>query len=104
MTQHSNVARIAGQMAGAGRIRTRAMFGQYGVYCDDTFIGVICNDRLFVKVTKAGRTSAPDLPLEPAYDGAKPSLAIPEDRIEDGEWLSRLIRTTTDALAKPAKR
>ncbi len=46
-------------MAGAGVIRTRPMFGEYGVNCDDTFIGLICNDQLFFKPTEVGRDLAP---------------------------------------------
>lgn len=78
------------------------MFGEWGVYCDGTFFGVICGGTLFVKPTDAGRALGDGLPEKPAYQGAKPSLAIPEDRIEDADWLSKLVRITVDNL--PAKK
>ncbi|MEL6751416.1 MAG: TfoX/Sxy family protein [Pseudomonadota bacterium] len=89
----------AEQIAGAGTIRTKAMFGEFGFYCDDIFCGAICDNTLFVKATDAGRELAPDIALAPAYKGAKPSLKIPEERLEDAEWLSQLVAATRDALA-----
>jgi len=89
---------IAEQMAGAGAIRTRRMFGHYGIYCDDRFVGVICGDRLFLKVTAAGHGLAPDLALEPGYDGAKPGPAIPDQGVEDADRLAALVRATRDGL------
>ena len=39
----------------------------------------------------------------PPYPGATPSLLI-EDQIEDGEWLSELVRITTRELPEPKKK
>ena len=98
----SNVDFICEQMAGAGAITWRKMFGEYGVYCDAKFIGVICDDMLFLKPTKPGREFAPDVTLAPAYDGAKPSLRIAPEQVEDADWLVALVRRTHEAL--PAKK
>ncbi|WP_226779462.1 TfoX/Sxy family protein [Oceaniglobus trochenteri] len=100
-SQQGTVDFIVGQMAGAGTVSARPMFGEYGVYCEGKFIGVICNDRLFVKPTAAGRAHGVDLPEKPAYEGAKPSLAVPEDRVEDADWLAGLIRATWGDLPAP---
>ena len=53
-SQQSTVDFICEQMSGAGDISARKMFGEYGVYCDAKFIGVICNDMLYLKPTTAG--------------------------------------------------
>lgn len=45
---------VAEQLQDAGRIRTKRMFGEYGLYCDDVFFAVICDDQLFVKATPQG--------------------------------------------------
>ena len=45
---------VAEQLREAGIIRSRKMFGEYGLYCDGIFFAVICDDQLFVKVTPAG--------------------------------------------------
>ena len=43
---------MAEQLREAGAIRSRKMFGEYGLYCDDVFFAVVCDDQLFVKVTR----------------------------------------------------
>jgi len=100
MSQQAIVDYFCEQMGGAGAISSRRMFGEYGVYCDGKFIGVICNDQLFVKITKAGEALAADLDRSPPYKGAKPSFLIPEELIEDRDWLAALVRATHDDLPR----
>ena len=64
----------AGQLAGAGEISWKRMFGEYGLYCDGLFFATICDDQLFFKPTEAARRLQPDLPLAPPYQGAKDYL------------------------------
>lgn len=99
-SQQSVVDYICEQMAGAGEISSRPMFGEYGIYCDATFIGVICRDTLFLKITKTGEALAAGLERAPPYDGAKPSFLIPEDRIEDRDWLAAMVGATRDGLPR----
>lgn len=94
---------ICEQMDNAGQISARKMFGEYGVYCDGKFIGVICDDALFLKVTQAGQDFAPNLALKPAYKGAKPSFYIPQDKIEDNDWLNAFVKLTHDNLPSKKK-
>ncbi len=83
----------------------RRMFGEFGLHSGGTFFGVICNDQLFVKPTAGGRAFIGNVVEAPPYPGAKNSLLI-EDRIEDSEWLSELVRITVRELPppKPKKR
>lgn len=101
-SRQNTVDYISGQMAAAGTVSARKMFGEYGVYCDGVFIGVICNDTLYLKPTSEGAAQAPELEHAPAYEGAKPSLLIPEDKLDDTEWLAALVALTRDHL--PAKK
>ena len=78
----------------------KPMFGEFGLYSDGKFFGVICDNRLFVKPTQGGRAFIEDVVEAPPYPGAKPSLLI-EDRIEDAEWLSELVRITARELPAP---
>lgn len=89
------------QMAGAGDVAVRAMFGEYGAYCDGKIVALICNDQLFFKPTEPGRAHMGTVTEAPAYRGAKPSLLVTLDQCEDGEWLSRLIALTAAALPPP---
>jgi len=91
---------LADQMAGAGEISYRKMFGEYAVYLDGKVVALVCDNRLFVKPTAAGRAYI-GAPVEaPAYPGAKNSFLI-EDAFEDREWISELIRITARDLPAP---
>ena len=91
---------LADQMAGAGEISYRKMFGEYAVYLDGKVVALVCDNQLFVKPTAAGRAYI-GAPVEaPAYPGAKNSFLI-EDAFEDREWISELIRITARDLPAP---
>lgn len=97
MASHADfVDYVADQMQQAGVIRSRRMFGEYGLYCDGVFFAVICGDQLFVKITPAGQAAFPDLPKTPPYEGAKDYFLV-ED-VEDREQLAKLVRVTCEAL------
>lgn len=81
----------------------RKMFGEYAVYCEGKVVALICDNRLFVKPTDAGRSWIGDPVEAPAYPGAKPSYLI-EEHLDDREWLSRLIRLTAQELPEPKPR
>ncbi len=102
----SFVAFVLEQMASAGAITSRKMFGEHAVYCDGKVVALVCDDQLFVKPTPAGRAlaaEAGETAEAPAYPGAKPSLLI-QEHLEDAEWLARLVRATADALPTPKPR
>ena len=91
---------LADQMAGAGEISHRKMFGEYAVYLGGKVVALVCDNQLFVKPTAAGRAFI-GAPVEaPAYPGAKNSFLI-EDAFEDREWISELIRITARDLPAP---
>jgi TfoX/Sxy family transcriptional regulator of competence genes len=73
------------------------MFGEYALYSNEKVVGLICDNQLFIKSTSEGRSFAGALTESPPYPGGKPALLI-DDRIEDREWLSELIRITERAL------
>jgi TfoX/Sxy family transcriptional regulator of competence genes len=104
MASHQDfVDYVAEQLRDAGAIRSRKMFGEYGLYCDDVFFAVICDDQFFVKVTPQGEAAFPNLPKAPPYEGAKDSFLL-ED-IENREQMTELVRTTCQALkSKPPKK
>ena len=66
MASHQDfVNYVAEQLREAGTIRSRKMFGEYGLYCDGVFFAVICDDQFFVKATPAGEAAFPNLPEAP---------------------------------------
>ena len=63
MASHKDfVDYVAEQLREAGAIRSRKMFGEYGLYCDDVFFAVICDDQFFVKVTPRVKRRSPACP------------------------------------------
>jgi DNA transformation protein and related proteins len=92
------------QMAGAGDIRSRMMFGEYVIYCDDKVVALVCDNQLFFKVTETGRAVVKDPVLGPPYPGAKNSFVIDREDWEDVDYLCRLARVTTDALPQSKKK
>ena len=105
-TDRRTVDYLVDQMAAAGAVTARPMFGEYGVYCDGKMIGIIGDEQLFIKPTVGGRALASDAEEASPYPGAKPHLLIDADRWEDREWLADLVRVTAVELPapKPAKR
>lgn len=103
-TSPSTVEYTLEQMHGAGAVRARKMFGEYTVYCDDGVVGVICRDQLYLKPTNAGATLEPGLVRAPPYKGAKPSMVIPADLLDDPDRLSALVRATARELPVPKKK
>lgn len=92
---------IVDQMDDAGRIASRKMFGEYALYCDDKVVALVCDNQLFVKPTEKGRNYIGDVVEAPPYPGAKNYFLI-EDRFDDREWLSEMIRMTAQEI--PATR
>lgn len=88
------------QIKKAGDITAKKMFGEYGIYADGKLFGLICDNKLFIKPTISGRKFIGNVIEEPPYEGAKPSFLI-EDKIENSEWLSELIRISLDELPTP---
>ena len=91
---------IVDQIENAGEITYRKMFGEYALYSDGKVVALICDNQLFIKPTKAGRSFIDNLVEAPPYPGAKMYFLI-DDRIEDKEWLSTLIKLTAEELPAP---
>ncbi len=100
-TQQSTVDYLLEQLSSLSHIRTHKMFGEYALYCDEKVVALVCDDQLFIKITEEGKKLAGDSYKEGApYPGAKPYMLV-DEKIEDAEWLSKLIRTTADLLPMP---
>jgi TfoX/Sxy family transcriptional regulator of competence genes len=91
---------VAEQMQNAGVITYRKMFGEYAIYSGSKLVALVCDDKLFVKPTDGGRSFIGEVVEAPPYPGAKASFLI-EEKFEDQEWLSELIRITAEELPVP---
>ena len=82
-------------------VRARAMFGEYGVYCDDKFIACVCDDRFFLKPTPAADRVSGELEACPPYPGAKDYWLLDDRFLSDRARARKLVQATADALPKP---
>ena len=103
-SQQSIVDYLIEQIADAGDVSARKMFGEYGVYCEGKIVALVCDDQFFVKPTRAGRAFIGEVEEAPPYAGAKPSFLVSEERWDDRRWLGELVRRTADELPLPKKK
>ena len=99
-SDRSFVIFICDQMGAAGQISFRKMFGEYAVYCRGKVVALVCDNQLFVKPTPGGKWALGICAEASPYPGAKPHYLI-TDRLDDRDWLSRLIATTARELPEP---
>lgn len=90
---------VSEQIRGAGMITYRKMFGDYCLYCNGKVFALVCDDRLYIKVTEAGKCLIASPVLEPPYEGARPYFYI-ED-VENWDFLSLLVAETCKQLPEP---
>jgi TfoX/Sxy family transcriptional regulator of competence genes len=80
------------------------MFGEYGLYCDEKVVALICDDTLFVKPTAIAPQFFDQPELGPPYPGAKDWYVVSGDRLEHREWLRALIERTAEVLPAAKER
>jgi len=99
------------QLAPAGRVAARAMFGGVGLYLDGLFFALIDDDTLYFKAddaTRARYEQAGSKPFSPFPDRPDQTMAywqVPAEVLEDPEQLTEWAREALGvALAKRARR
>ncbi len=101
-TKQSAIDFILDQLSSLGSVAARKMFGEYALYVDGKVVALICNNTLYLKITEPGKKFVGDLYKEgSAYPGAKQSMVIDNEQIEDSDWLCELVRVTAAALPLP---
>lgn len=101
-TKQSTVDYILDQLSDVPKVEARKMFGEYALYASGKVVALICDDTLFVKITEAGKDLVGERYKEGfAYPGAKASMEIPEEILEDRDQLTKLIVLTEKHLPTP---
>lgn len=91
---------IIDQVNSSWRVTYKKMFGEYGLYFDIKLFALVCDNKLFIKPTAAGKAFIGNVVEASPYPGAKPNFLI-EDKLEDADWLKELIRLTVEELPEP---
>lgn len=91
------------QMAPAGEVYARKMFGEYGLYMDGKIMGLVCDNHVFLKKTSAGAKYLGEDPLEGyAYPGARLSYIF--DDLDDTTFVCQVMRATWEELPFPKQK
>ena len=90
---------ICDQISGAGTIRFRKMFGEYGIYVNGIYCASVCDNRFFVKITKAGAAFFPDCMTEYPYEGSKQKCFLLTD-LENSDRLTEFLQVTSAELSR----
>lgn len=80
-TQPDTVEFILGKLRDRQRFTTRAMFGEYALYADGKVVALICDDRLYVKITDASQDLAGQCEQGHPYPGAKAHYIVDEGQL-----------------------
>ncbi len=102
-SKQTTVDFILEQVAEAGAVSAKKMFGEFGIFYDGKMIALVCDDQLFVKVTSPAQKFLGNANMGIPYPGAKPCFLISGDRWDDREWMSELFRITAKNLPAPQK-
>lgn len=92
---------LCDQLRSVGDIRSRKMFGEYMIYCNDKPVLIVCDDRPMVKILPCLESLLRDRPTAPPYEGAKPHYVLDPD---DGETLREAVRLAEEVTPLPKKR
>jgi TfoX/Sxy family transcriptional regulator of competence genes len=91
---------IIDQIGFSKQVTNKKMFGEYGLYFDNKLFGLVCDNKLFIKPTQSGREYINEVVEASPYPGAKPSFLI-EEKLDDREWLRKLVKITVNELPEP---
>jgi len=94
---------VCDQLARAGAVRAKKMFGEYAVYLDERVVMLVCDNQMFLKPTDAATALLQSPAYASPYPGAKPHLLV-TDLLDDAELMSQVLRATADALPAPRPR
>ncbi len=103
-SKQSTIDFILAQIADAGEVIAKKMFGEYAVYCEEKVIALVCDDQLFIKPTIAGIKFIGSCTEAVPYPGAKPYFVISEAQLADRKWISHLVKISAAELPLPKKK
>ena len=81
------------QLEGLGETRALAMFGGWGLYCDEVFFGIVAGGRLYFRTSEGTRVRYEALGMQPFRPNPRQRLRayyeVPADVLDDPAELER---------------
>ena len=94
------VTYIVDQSGLGSRLTSKRMFGEYALYLDTKVVAFVCDNRLYLKPTEAGRALLGTPTEAPAYPGSKNYFLL-EEELESPPLLRAALETTGAAVPLP---
>lgn len=82
----------------------RAMFGEYGLYCNGTVVGFVCDDTLFVKIVPASSELESICEKGPCYPGSKDYYVVEESEVGRIDGLVEILHDIATTAPQKKKR
>lgn len=103
-TRADTVRFILQKLGQSGRFEARPMFGEYGVYADGRFVGVVCDDQLYVKILPESAALAAVCDQDTPYPGAKPHYLVEETQLSTLTELASILVAMAAAIPEKKPR
>lgn len=82
-------------------VSVKKMFGEYALYLDGEIPGFVTDDTLCLKITSWEDPRITPAIHGEAYPGSKPYLRIPDQWLDDTEWIQELVAATAGLVDPP---
>lgn len=99
-TDAAFAAHVLDQVAGAGAVSVRKMFGEYALYCDGKVVALLCDNQFFLKPLPEAVALIDDPAYGLPYPGAKPHLLL-SGELDDPDLMAHLVRRVAELVPAP---
>jgi TfoX/Sxy family transcriptional regulator of competence genes len=93
---------IQDQCSFLGYVTFKKMFGEYGMFYKEKMVGVLADNKLYIKPTDEGKSYLIQPQYEAFYAKGKPYFLIEDTDNRESLW--KLIVITYDALPMPKEK
>ena len=92
---------VSSQIAAAGTVRYRKMFGEYMIYVDEKPVIIVCDNIPYVKEHEAIKSMMLSAERGFPYEGAKEHYVLDVSR---SDFAVRIVKTLVEVLPYPKSR
>ena len=92
---------VCGQIAGAGAVRYKKMFGEYMVYVNEKPILLVCDGTVFVKMHPCLASLCTDCEKGAPYNGAKEHYILD---MESAEFSRQVVAALEPVTSEPKRK
>ena len=103
MTSKNYLEYLLENLSETGYFTTRPMMGEYLLYLDGKYVGLICDNTLLVKQTPTSKALLKDCELLYPYEGSKTLMYAVED-IENRKLMTKLFEGLFEELPDKKKK